>query len=184
MTTSETKLTDEVKAMIGVEGELAEASWYLIENEGVRRFTQAVMDPDPRFWDEEYAKNSKFGELVTPPIYVSYQAKTPPWGGDPVTQAFKENPVADGVAQLKERPKGSLPRVPTDLVRNLNAGNDLEIFKYPSRGDRIYKQQRYANIIERVGRDGSHMLIITTEVNFYNQKGEKLCTTRASGFRR
>ena len=56
MTTSETKLTDEVKAMIGVEGELAEASWYLIENEGVRRFTQAVMDPDPRFWDEEYAK--------------------------------------------------------------------------------------------------------------------------------
>ena len=33
MTTSETKLTDEVKAMIGVEGELADASWYLIENE-------------------------------------------------------------------------------------------------------------------------------------------------------
>ena len=35
------------------------------------------MDPDPRYWDEEFAKTTKFGEIITPPIYCTYLKKTP-----------------------------------------------------------------------------------------------------------
>ena len=56
---SETKnpLTDEVKAMIGVSAEKVRSSppWG-IEREGLRIFTNAIMDPDPRYWDDEFAK--------------------------------------------------------------------------------------------------------------------------------
>jgi hypothetical protein len=83
----------------------------------------------------------------------------------------------------RQRP-GQLPSLPTPLVRVLNAGNDLEVFKYPSLGDRIFSQQKYANIIERVGRDGAHMLIVTNETRFTNQHDELLCISRSSGFRR
>lgn len=183
MTTAETKLTNQVKAMIGVEGEFIEASWWVVEKEGLRRFTQAVMDPDPRYWDEEFAKTTRYGEVIAPPIYVTYLNRTAPWQEDPVVRAFKENPVSDGIGGLR-RGRGSLPDVPTDLVRVLNAGNEIEVREYPTLGDRIYSQSRYANIVERVGRDGSRMLIQTTETNYYNQRGDLLCTTRASGIRR
>ncbi len=77
-----------------------------------------------------------------------------------------------------------MPPVPTHLVRVLNAGNELEIYKYPSIGDKIFSQNRYSDLRERSGRDGQAFLIITTETTFKNQNGEVLCITRASTIRR
>ena len=54
---TESVLTPEVKAMIGVAGELIE-SWGTVDVEYLRRFTQAVMDPDPRYWAEDFAKST------------------------------------------------------------------------------------------------------------------------------
>ena len=184
MTTTGSKLTDATKAMIGLEGEFVEASWWIVEKEGLRRFSQAVMDPDPRFWDEEFARNTRYGEIVTPGIYVTYLGKTPPWREDPVARAYRQDPCSDGRDYDDVRPRGALPPVRTELERTLNAGNDIEILQYPSLGDRIYAQSRYGNIEERVGRDGSHMLITTTETLHYNQRGDLLCITRGSGIRR
>ena len=61
MSCGKTFLTEEVRAMIGVTGEQIEASIWGIEKEGLRRFTQAIMDPDPRYWDEEFAKTTRYG---------------------------------------------------------------------------------------------------------------------------
>ncbi|MFC1935756.1 MaoC family dehydratase N-terminal domain-containing protein, partial [Chloroflexota bacterium] len=177
------KLTDEVKAMIGVEGEFVELSWGLVEKEGLRRFTQGIMDPDPRYWDEEFAKTTRYGEVITPHIYVSYMNRMPPWEEDSISRVFVENPVSDGTgAQLSRR--GGLPPVPTDLVRNLNAGNESEILQFPSLGDRIYSQGRYSKIVEHMGRDGSPFIVMTTETTFYNQRGDRLCITRGNSIRR
>jgi len=179
---TESALTPEVRAMIGVAGEVVE-SWGLVDTEYLRRFTQAVMDPDPRYWDEEFAKKSKYGEIITPPIMVSYlSSRIPPSQEDAITKAFEENPMSDGIGSV-ERP-GELPPVPTDLVRVLNAGNELEIYQYPSIGDKIFFQNKYSDIRERVGRDGKAFLIITRETTFKNQTGNILCITRASTIRR
>jgi hydroxyacyl-ACP dehydratase HTD2-like protein with hotdog domain len=179
---TESALTAEVKAMIGVTGDTVEA-WGVVDAEYLRRFTQAVMDPDPMYWDQEYARNSRYGEITTPPIMVSYLASLiRPDQEDPITRAFEENPESDGTGSV-ERP-GELPPVPTNLVRVLNAGNELEIYKYPSIGDKIYFQNRYSDIRERVGRDGKPFLIITRESRYWNQKDEVLCITRASTIRR
>ena len=179
---TESALTPEVRAMIGVAGEVVE-SWGLVDTEYLRRFTQAVMDPDPRYWDEEFAKKSKYGEIITPPIMVSYlSSRIPPSQEDAITKAFEENPMSDGIGSV-ERP-GELPPVPTDLVRVLNAGNELEIYQYPSIGDKIFFQNKYSDIRERVGRDGKAFLIITRETTFKNQAGNNLCITRASTIRR
>jgi hydroxyacyl-ACP dehydratase HTD2-like protein with hotdog domain len=179
---TESALTPEVKAMIGVAGDTVEA-WGVVDAEYLRRFTQAVMDPDPMYWDQEYARNSRYGEITTPPIMVSYLAsRIRPDQEDPITRAFEENPESDGIGSV-ERP-GELQPVPTNLVRVLNAGNELEIYKYPSVGDRIYFQNRYSDIRERVGRDGKPFLIITRETRYWNQKDEVLCITRASTIRR
>lgn len=181
MPEDDTKLTNEVKAMIGVTGEKVEC-WNAIEKEGLRRFTQALMDPDPRYWDEEFAKSTKYGEIITPPIYCAYLQKTPPGGEDPVTRAFREDPQSDGLGNVK-RP-GDLPPIPTDLKRILNGGNEMELYKYPSLGDAVSFQNKYADISERVTKDGSHMLIVTQETRYWNHKEELLCITRLSLIRR
>ena len=63
---TQSAITPEVKAMIGVTGDIVE-SWGVVDAEYLRRFTQAVMDPDPRYWDEEFAKSTPYGEIITPP---------------------------------------------------------------------------------------------------------------------
>ncbi len=179
---TETALTPEVKAMIGVSGETVEA-WGDVNEEYLRRFTQALMDPDPRYWDQDFAKSTQYGRIITPPIMVSYMAtRIRPDQDDPITRAFLEDPESDGIGRV-ERP-GALPPVPTPLVRVLNAGNELEIYKYPAIGDKILFQNRYSDIRERSGRDGQAFLIITTETTYKNQDDEVLCITRSSTIRR
>ena len=179
---TESALTPEVRSMIGVAGAVVE-SWGYVDAEYLRRFTQAVMDPDPRYWDEEFAQSTRFGAVVTPPIMVSYMThRIRPDQEDPITRAFEENPESDGIGSV-ERP-GALPPVPTSLVRVLNAGNELEMYQYPNLGDKIYFQNRYSDIRERRGRDGRSFLIITVETSYKNQRDELLCITRQSSIRR
>ena len=179
---TESALTPEVREMIGVSGEVVEA-WGMVNEEYLRRFTQALMDPDPRYWDEDFAKDTQYGDIVTPPIMVSYMAtRIRPDQDDPITRAFEEDPESDGIGRV-ERP-GALPPVPTPLVRVLNAGNELEIYQYPNIGDKIFFQNRYSDIRERSGRDGQAFLIITTETTYKNQYDGVLCITRSSTIRR
>ncbi len=188
---SETKnpLTDEVKALIGVSAEKVEASppWG-IEREGLRIFTNAIMDPDPRYWDDEFAKSTKFGGIVTPPIYCSYIGrKTLAGVEDPITRAFTENPNSDGIGGVREGGadrKGALPPIPTPLKRILNAGNEIEVYQYPKLGDHIYSQTKYHDIKGRVTKDGVAMLVVTTQTTYTNQNDEVLCILRQSGIRR
>ena len=103
----ESVLTPEVKAMIGVAGEVIEA-WGTVDVEYLRRFTQAVMDPDPRYWDEDFAKSTHYGAIIVPPIMVSYMTqRIRPDAEDAITKAFEENPMSDGIGSVR-RP-GELP---------------------------------------------------------------------------
>ena len=186
-TQTESALTPQVKGVIGATGEKIEASLpWGIEREGLRVFTQAIMDPDPRYWDDEFAKTTKFGAIITPPIYCTYLGRRArPGSEDPVTRAFAENPNSDGIGGVRTaESRGGLPDVPTHLTRILNAGNEIELRQYPKLGDRIFSQAKYSDIKERVGKDGSRMLIVTTETVYTNQNDEVLCILRASSIRR
>ena len=182
-------LTDEVKAVIGMKAEQIEASPHWgIEREGLRIFTNAIMDPDPRYWDDEFAKATKFGGIVAPPIYVSYIGrKTMAGTEDPVSRAFRENPNSDGIGGVRQGPEskvGQLPLVPTPLKRILNAGNEIEVLAYPKLGDRIFSQASYHDIKGRVTKEGVAMLVVTTQTTYTNQDGQVLCILRASTIRR
>lgn len=182
-------LTPEVKALIGASAQKVEASppWG-IEREGLRIFTNAIMDPDPRYWDDEFAAGTKFGGIVTPPIYCSYIGrKTLAGVEDPITRAFLENPNSDGIGGVREGGAdrlGQLPPLPTPLKRILNAGNEIEVYKYPSLGDHIYSQAKYHDIKGRVTKDGTPMLVVTIQNTYTNQDDEVLCILRQSTIRR
>ena len=107
---TESVLTPEVKAMIGVAGELIE-SWGTVDVEYLRRFTQAVMDPDPRYWDENFAKSTHYGAIIVPPIMVSYMTqRIRPDAEDAITKALKRTPCP--TASARSGGPGSFRRFP------------------------------------------------------------------------
>ncbi len=185
MTNSKSVLTDEVRAMIGITGEKLEVSLWGLEREGLRRFTQAIMDPDPRYWDDAFAKTTRYGEVIAPPIYCTYLGrKRSSDTDDPISLVFRENPDSDGVNGIEDNTERPLPPIPTDLKRVLNAGNEIEVYKYPALGDRVFSQSKYSEIKERIGKDGKPFLIVTTEITYSDQDGGELCLVRQARFLR
>ncbi len=61
-------LPDELKKFIG---QTIDSSIFEIEKEPVRRFADAVGDLNPLYWDEDYARKSKYGAIIAPPGFLS-----------------------------------------------------------------------------------------------------------------
>src|SRR6185503_15083605 len=68
-----------------------------LERDTLRRFAQAIMDPDPAYYDEAYAAATKFGGLAAPPLYPVHAFRPPPGGPDPL-DSLHDDPDADGTA--------------------------------------------------------------------------------------
>ena len=51
-------LPEKVRKFIG---QTSDTSIFEVEKEVIRRFADAVDDPNPLYWDEEYAKKSRYG---------------------------------------------------------------------------------------------------------------------------
>ena len=68
---AESLITDEIRALIGVEGPEITMS-EPVERGALRRFVQAIMDDDRIYWDEEYAKNTRYGGVVAPPLFPGF----------------------------------------------------------------------------------------------------------------
>jgi acyl dehydratase len=50
-------------------GERSERVWNVVERGAVRRFAEAIGDPNPLYVDEAAAKGSRYGALVAPPTF-------------------------------------------------------------------------------------------------------------------
>ncbi len=176
----ETFITDEVRSYIGRESEPVVA-WELIEPGAVRRFTQAIMDDDPVYWDAKAAAASRYGVPVAPPLYPGFAFRRHPGTPDPLDRA-KENQDYDGIGGGGGGP-GGLPSIQLPLDRVLNGGVEAEFFALARHGDQVTSQSRYADIYEREGRTGK-MVFIVTETTYTNQDGQVLAKIRNTGIRR
>lgn len=176
-------LTAEVRAMIGVT--TARSLLGTVEPEGVRRFSQAIMDPDPRYWDADFAATTPPGVCVAPPLYCAhFNLKRPAGAPDPFEDAFAANPDWDGSSVALGAAAQTLPVLPTPLVRILNGGNEIELLRYPRVGDRVYAQLRYADISGRTDKQGRPLLIVVIESVYTDQNEAVLCRLRQTLLRR
>ncbi len=149
----ENYVTEKVKALIGFETHAT--AWDAIERGAIRRFAQAIMDDDRIYWDDEYVKKTKYGTIVTPPLYLLYAFRQPPGTEDPLNEAIKD-PNYHGSAFL---PRFGLPEIPIPFKRFLNGGNDVEFFAYAKLGDRVSAKSRILDIYQKQGRSGPMVFI-------------------------
>jgi acyl dehydratase len=145
-------LTEEVLKQVGKAGE---PRTYEVERGAIRRFAEAIGDPNPLFNDEQKARKTRFGGMIAPPTFCRSL-------GSPI-------------------PEVRLPAL-GDSFRGLDGGSEWEYFEPIRPGDRITVQTRLVDLKESEGRLGP-MVFITMETTYTNQFGELRVTQRSTGIR-
>ena len=164
-------ITDEVRAIVGAQSPWVEAC-HPVEPSEVRRFFQALMDPNPRFWDAEAAKSSRYGAPVAPPAFAVHAFRRP---ADDLhdSLAAAGDPDFDGLSRSM-RP--GLPKIPLALSGILNGGYEYEFRSYAQVGERIVCRSTYRDIFQKQGKAGPMVLVII-EDEYATADGRPLLTS-------
>jgi len=137
---------EELRSKIGVEGE---PEVYEIEKGMVRRFVQAIGDPNPLWQDEDYARKSRYGGIVAPPTFI-------------LTVGFEL------IGRVLTSPSS------TTL---LHGSTELECYQPVRPGDVVTASPKIANARERQGKKG-RMVFITVDITYKNQRQELVAKCR------
>jgi hypothetical protein len=148
-------ITDAVRAVIG-----RRSSWidtaHVVEASEVRRFFQATMDPNRRYWDAAYAAGTRYGAPVAPPGFpVHAFRRRPDETADPFDN--RSDPEFDGTGRYM-RP--GLPKVPVPLAGILNGGYEYEFCSYAKVGEPIRCRSAYRDIYQRQGKSGPMVMVV------------------------
>jgi acyl dehydratase len=139
-------LAEELKKKVGVD-------WpplvYDIEKGMIRRFAQAVGDPNPLWQDEEYASQSGYGGIVAPPTFALIM------GFDRMLQSLNLD----------------------SSLTVLHGSTELECHQPIRPGDIITVTTRIANVRQRQGKVGE-TLFVTFDMSCRNQKQELVAMCR------
>ncbi len=163
-------LPEEITQFIGKE---AGTSIFEVERETIRRFADAVDDSNPLYWDEEYAKKSRYGSIIAPPGFIS----SPWFSGRPTKWGKKSTSSSEARGDL------ILALAKAGFWRALDGGIEYE-FSCPVRaGDTITASSRIKDIIGREGRTGK-MVFLIRETTYTNQNGEAVAKARQTSIHR
>ncbi len=158
-------LPEEVTKFIG----LTSTSIFEVEKEVIRRFADAVDDSNPLYWDEEYAKKSRYGSIIAPPGFISSY-----WfSGRPTRWPNREAITTEAIFSLRSAlDKAGFSRI-------LDGGIEYEFFGPVRAGDTITVSSMIKNIIERTGQTGK-MAFIVNDITYTNQNGDLVAKARST----
>ena len=157
-------ITDEVRALIGVQSKWEEAC-DPVQSSEVRRFFHATMDQHPRYWDAEWAAASRYEKPVAPPGFPVHAFRRR--ADDPLdTLELMADPDFDGVSRQM---RAGLPKLPIPLSGVLNGGYEYEFYSYAKVGERIVCQSTF----QREGKKGP-MVFVVVEDNYATSDGRPL----------
>ena len=170
-------LTDEIRSYIGRQSGTVTAC-DAVEPGAVRRYAQAIMaDGDTDYGPT--ATPQRYGGPVAPPIYPAFMFRRP-LGTPDVLSERAEDPDFDGLVSAAS---DGLPELPLPGRALLNGGSEIEFIRYARHGEQVTQQSRYADIYERVSKNGP-MLFVVVETEYRTGAGDLLLRARKTIIRR
>jgi len=161
-------LADEVAKFIGKSiGSVA----CEVEKGSIKRFADAVDDPNPLYWDEEYAAKSRYGSIIAPPGFFGWPVKLPRG------VIFQRPTDISDPPGVMENLRAALEKAGFNRV--VDGGMEYEFFQPVKAGDVLTAKSTIKEIREREGKTGS-MAFVITETAYSNQKGELVAEARAT----
>ena len=141
-------ITQKMRDALGVE---SQPMTYEVEKGAIRRYADAIGDPNPIYRNEKVARKSRYGSIVAPPTFLRSMEASPE--SDPFENVYPE--VLDGGSEWE------YPGPPVCA------------------GDQITVTVRPLDFRERMGKLGP-MLFVVREYRYANQLGELVATQRST----
>lgn len=134
-----------------------------VEKGAIKKFADAVDDPNPLYWNQEYARNSRYGSLIAPPGFFGWPVHLAKG------QTFLRSAKQEGTESEK---KGELTAelAKAGYPRNLDGGIEYEFFAPVRAGDILCGSSRIKDISEKKGATGT-LIFVITETTYTNQNG-------------
>ncbi len=140
-----------------------------VEKGAIKRFADAVDDRNPIYWDEEYARDSKYGSIIVPPGFFGWPTK---WARGQTFPIL----VSEGMD-----PRTVLAQA--GYGRTLDGGVEYEFFLPVRAGDTLVVTSVIKDIREREGSSGT-LIFIITEVTYVNQHGDLVARSQTTVIQR
>lgn len=155
---AEFELTDEMRAVIGVESE----PWPVeVTTTSIRAFARGVGYTDMRYYDEGTAAAAGCDALPAPPCYL----------GTPVWIPGQSDPTFSG-------PRNSGPSVRHGLKGLLDGGTEVVYERPLKAGDRLFMTSKISGLEVKESKGLGKMLVTTSEQTFTDQQtGEVVMRT-------
>lgn len=138
----ESVITKELRDLLGVE---ADPEIHEVEKGHIKKFAQAIGDPNPLWNDMEYARKSRYGTIIGSPTFL----------------------IDAGLHKFVDK----LMSLPCPLKKLLNGGTKYVYHKPMKAGDTITSVSKLAELKEKAGKGGK-LLLMVVEVTYKNQRGE------------
>jgi acyl dehydratase len=142
-------ITDDMRRQIGIPTE----PWIVAcERGAISRYADAIGDPNPIYRDEDYARETAYGTVVAPPIFLGW----------PVSQ-------------------GRSARVDSPFFRHVTGGVEV-IYERPVRaGEKLVATAKLADLYEKTGRPGvGRMLFQILETTYRDLNGKVVAIKRTT----
>ena len=127
-----------------------------VERGKIRELVRAIGDFDPLWVDKEVAKKEGYKDCPAPPTFYTVPMM---WCG-------------------------SMPQVITELKINfamiLHGEEEYEYYQEIYPGDLIAGTPKVTRIEEKTSKSGRKMDMVTVEINYTNQRGEKVAKARST----
>ena len=134
-----------------------------IEGGAIRRYAEAIDDPNPFYYDEEYARNSRYGAIICPPGFFGWPVGKGPFLSGPVTLT---GTMLDFMAALNKVGFGTL----------IDGGVEFEFILPIRAGDRLVFVPKILDLRERETKLGKTLFGII-ESTYTNQNGDIVAKT-------
>jgi acyl dehydratase len=162
VTTMNASIPEDTLKMIGVE----KTTSFEVTLKDIKRFAQAIDDPNPLYSDQADMAISDSHEMVAPPLFC---------------QAFAFEDVP-----LSALPPDGAPveiNIPLPVEKAVGGGSVFEIDGPVRPGDRITAKSRVSDVFTKTGRSGLLYFVIV-ETSFFNQHDQRVARETATFIKR
>jgi acyl dehydratase len=153
---------EDALAMIGAE----KVRCYVVTKRDIKRFAQAIGETNPIYFDEDYAKNTRYGIIHAPPLFC---------------QIFTFEDVAPDLL-----PNDGSPieiDVPIPAKRTVGGASSYQIFRRVKVGDQITAKSVLTDIFTKRGKSGQ-LYFVVVETEFSDQENKPVAKEIATYIKR